>query len=121
MRIYEVYNPQLCEEGWRTGYLAQAVGSNLRSELEQRRATGRNWREDEVMWVLRCVVDVMSQAEELGWAHCRLSLETIFIGEHRVLLSPFFRTSLPTDRISTGAPGTGTRWGGSGKRVKSSP
>ena len=96
MRIYEVYNPQLCEEGWRTGYLAQAVGSNLRSELEQRRAAGRNWREDEVMWVLRCVVDVMSQAEELGWAHCRLSLETIFIGEHRVLLSPFFRTSLST-------------------------
>lgn len=93
VRIYEWYPPELTQEGWRTGYLAEAVGLNLQNELEERRNMKKGWQEEEILWVLRCVVDVMSQAEEQGWAHCRISLSTIYSSQHRVLLAPFFRTS----------------------------
>ena len=93
MRIYECYPPELTQEGWRTGYLAEAVGLNLQNELEERRYMKKCWQEAEILWVLRCVVDVMSQAEEQGWAHCRISLSTLYSAPHRVLLAPFFRTN----------------------------
>lgn len=93
VRIYEWYPPELTEEGWRTGYLAEAVGLNLLNELEERRYMKKCWQEAEILWVLRCVVDVMSAAEEQGWAHCRISLSTLYSAQHRVLLAPFFRTN----------------------------
>ena len=92
--VYEVYEP-LCDQGrWTAGYLAQAVGSSLAAELAARKAAGRTWSEQEILWVLRCAVDALSHAEQMNWSHCRVSLATIYAGQDRMMLAPFFRTTL---------------------------
>ena len=101
LQIYEVSEPQEYLGSLWVGMLIEAVGSDLQSELEQRQVERRYWREEEIVWVLHCLVDSLSYAERNGKWHQSISLSAIYSSNPNYKLSPYFTSSLQNQAYSS--------------------
>ena len=94
LEIYELAAPVEYMGSMWVGMLVEAAGTDLLSELQRRQAERNSWKEQEILWVLRCLVEVLSHAEQTGKFHQGINLSSIYCSGPRYKLSPLFTSNL---------------------------
>lgn len=97
LQIYELGEPQEYQGSQWVGMLVEAAGLDLQSELGLRQAERRYWREEEIVWVFRNLVEALCYAEQTGKWHQGISLSTIYSSGSGYKLTPYFTSSLQNE------------------------
>ncbi len=94
LEIYELSAPVEYMGSMWVGMLVEAAGTDLQSELQRRQAERNGWKEEEIIWVLRCLVDALSHAEQTRKFHLGINLSSIYCSGPRYKLGPLFTSNL---------------------------
>ena len=94
LKVYEVTAPQEHMGSVWVGLVVEAGGQDLWTELVSRHAQGQYWREEQILHVFRCLVEVLNYAEQAGKWHLGISPWVIYSSGSSYKLSPFFSNNI---------------------------
>lgn len=94
LEIYELAAPVEYMGNMWVGMLVEAAETDLLSELQRRQTERSSWKEEEILWVLRSLVDALSHAEQTGKFHLGINLSSIYRSGPRYKISPLFTSNL---------------------------